>query len=244
MTKLLVIIPAWNESASLPLTLPEIAKALPEADLLVINDGSEDDTAAAALHSGVKCQVATLPINLGVGGALRAGYQYADAHGYDFACQIDADGQHDPKFVAKMLDAARDSGADVVIGARFAGVGHYRMHGPRKLASKSMAALLSLVSRTKLTDPTSGFKLTNARANALLAKYLPTEYLGDTVEALVLMRKARLKVTQVGVEMHERVAGSPSHGAWKSAKQLFRALITVLVALTRASLDVPKREGQ
>ncbi|WP_299296218.1 glycosyltransferase family 2 protein [uncultured Mobiluncus sp.] len=244
VARLLVIIPAWNEEKALPLTLPGISRELPEADILVVNDGSSDNTTAAALNAGVECQVATLPVNLGVGGALRVGYEYAVKQGYDYACQIDADGQHDPKFVREMLEAAKSSAADVVIGARFAGIGDYQMHGPRKWASKMLAGLLSAVTRARLTDPTSGFKLTNARANCILANHMPVEYLGDTIEALVIMRKAGLKVTQVGVEMHERVAGLPSHSAWKSAQQLFRAMATVLVALTRRKIDPPNQGAE
>lgn len=135
MPKLLVIIPAFNESESLPLTLPKVAAALPNADILVVNDGSRDTTVDASLGSGVRCRVASLPVNLGVGVALRVGYQYAVAGGYDFACQIDADGQHDPADVTSLLDLMKAENADVVIGARFAGVGDYKMRGPRRWAS-------------------------------------------------------------------------------------------------------------
>jgi len=181
--------------------------------------------------------VLDLPLNLGVGGAMRAGYKYAHRNGYDVACQLDSDGQHDPAEVPRLLAAMADQGADVVIGARFAGTGTYSVRGPRKWAMRLLSVVLSRVVGTRLTDTTSGFKASNRRAIALFARDYPAEYLGDTVESLVISARAGLKVTQVGVEMRARAAGTPSHHPAKAAIFLGRAILALLVALSRPSSE-------
>lgn len=124
----LVVLPAWNEEGSLGGVLQELADGLPHVDVLVVSDGSTDRTAEIARTAGVA--VLELPINLGVGGAMRAGYKYAERHGYGVMVQLDADGQHDPKDVPRLLAVLHDEAADVVIGARFAGTGTYAVRGP------------------------------------------------------------------------------------------------------------------
>ena len=228
----LVLIPAWNEADVIGAVLDETQQVLGGGvDVLVVSDGSTDATAAIAQERGVK--VLDLPVNLGVGGAMRAGYLYAYRHGYDYAVQLDADGQHDPREVAALLEAARSGGADVVIGARFAGKGDYTVHGPRHWAMRVLSVVLSRVCRTRLTDTTSGFKLSGRRAITLFARDYPAEYLGDTVEALVLAARSGLTVTQVAVEMRPRAGGTPSHNPIKAARFLLRAFMALGIALTR-----------
>jgi glycosyltransferase involved in cell wall biosynthesis len=123
----LIIVPAWNEAASIADVVAEIHGALPFAGVLVVDDGSTDGTAQVARKAGAVAL--TLPYNLGVGGAMRLGYRYARDHDYDIAIQVDADGQHDPAYVPKLIDAL--SGSSLVIGARFAGEGEYFVRGPR-----------------------------------------------------------------------------------------------------------------
>lgn len=229
--RLLVVIPAYNEQEALPAVLAEIAEALPRADVLVVNDGSRDRTADVARASGVR--VLDLPLNLGVGGAMRAGYRYAMRHDYDAAVQVDADGQHDPREVPRLVAALEDGGADVVIGARFAGRGDYSVRGARRWAMTVLARVMSVVARTPLTDTTSGFRASNRRAVELFAREYPAEYLGDTVESLVIACRAGLSVRQVAVEMRPRAGGTPSHSPVRSAVFLARALLAMLVALSR-----------
>lgn len=231
--RMLVIVPAWNEEATLPTVVAEIHDTVPGADVLVVNDGSTDRTAAVARATGAN--VLDLPINLGVGGAMRAGYKYAHRSGYDVAVQLDADGQHDPREITELVRRMRETSADLVIGARFAGRGSYQVRGPRKWSMKLLAAVLSRVTSTRLTDTTSGFKLVNARAIQLFAANYPAEYLGDTVEALVIAARAHLKVVQVGVEMRPRAGGAPSHSPIKAGIFLIRAFFALLVALSRPS---------
>ncbi|HBX80473.1 MAG: glycosyltransferase family 2 protein [Propionibacteriaceae bacterium] len=239
--ELLVIIPAWNEEKTLPGVLAEIRAALPEADVIVVDDGSQDSTSRVAASTGVN--VLTLPINLGVGGAMRAGYVYAAREGYRQAVQVDADGQHDPEAVHALQAAMAAGNIDIVIGARFAGTGDYEAKGPRRWAMSMLSAVLSRATGATLTDTTSGFKLTSRRAIELFARELPAEYLGDTVEALVIASKAGLTVRQVGVTMRPRAGGEPSHSPWKAAKQLLRAMLALAVALTRRTTTLPSGDA-
>lgn len=230
--KLLVVVPAFNEEAVLGDTLQDIRTNLPDTDILVVSDASTDATVSIARqHAGVK--VLELAINLGVGGAMRTGYRYAQLHNYDWAVQIDADGQHNPADVPALLQAARENHADVVIGARFAGKGDYQARGPRRWTMRVLSRVLSWICRTRLTDATSGFKCANRRGIGLFASNLPAQYLGDTVEALVIAAKAGLKVIQVPVAMRPRAGGEPSHGPVSSALYLFRAGMALMIALTR-----------
>lgn len=211
--------------------LDELHATLPDADFLVVNDGSTDRTAKVA-HRG-RTMVLDLPLNLGVGGAMRAGYKFAARKGYETAVQVDADGQHDPADVARVVGALSHEGADVVIGARFAGEGTYTVRGPRRWAMKLLSASLSRLTGTRLTDTTSGFKASGRRAIELFAADYPAEYLGDTIESLVIASRAGLVVRQVGVTMRPRAGGTPSHNPAKAALFLGRAVLALLIALSR-----------
>jgi glycosyltransferase involved in cell wall biosynthesis len=235
--RLLVVIPAWNEQETLPAVIAELRGSVPEADVLVCNDGSTDLTSNVAWAAGAR--VLDLPINLGVGGAMRAGYTYALRKGYDLAVQLDADGQHDPADIPRLLDEITTGGADVVIGARFAGVGDYSTSGPRWWSMKLLSFVLSRVAKTPLTDTTSGFKASNRRAIRLFAFNYPAEYLGDTVESLVIAARAGLVIRQVGVSMRPRAGGQPSHGPLKAAIFLARAVLALLIALSRPTEPLP-----
>jgi len=233
--KILVIIPAWNEQAAVGTVVTEVHEALPQADVLVVSDGSTDQTAAVAAQAGAA--VLDLPLNLGVGGAMRAGYKYAQRGGYDVAVQIDGDGQHDPAEIARLVEALLNNEVNLVIGARFAGTGSYQVRGPRAWAMRFLSVTLSRITGTRLTDTTSGFKAADRRAIALFARDFPSEYLGDTVEALVIAARSGLKIGQIGVEMRPRLAGEPSHHPAKAALFLGRAVMALLVALTRPPLS-------
>lgn len=229
--RLLIILPAWNEQEALPGVLDELHDFLPEADLLVVSDGSTDRTAEVARRGST--MVLDLPLNLGVGGAMRAGYKFARLRGYDIAVQLDADGQHNPADVPRLVETMRDQKADVVIGARFAGEGTYTVRGPRRWAMRLLSASLSKVARTPLTDTTSGFKASNRRAIELFARDYPAEYLGDTIESLVIAARSGLTIRQVGVTMRPRSGGTPSHNPAKAAIFLGRAVLALVIALSR-----------
>lgn len=227
----LVILPAYNEAAALPGVLAELAGFVSRECCVVVSDGSSDDTAAVARRAGVN--TLELPFNLGVGGAMRAGFRYAQRQGFEYVVQLDADGQHDPAQIATLVQRMRETDADVVIGARFAGKGAYAVSGPRRWAMGLLRVIMSRVVHTRLTDVTSGFKLIGPTALGLYAREYPAEYLGDTVEALVIARRHHLKVEQVAVEMRERTHGQPSQSFVRSTVYLARAMMSLLIGLTR-----------
>ncbi len=238
--RLLIVVPAWNEETTVGTTIAEIREKVPGARVIVVNDGSTDRTAAVAATAGA--MVLDLPINLGVGGAMRAGYRFALRHGYDVAVQVDADGQHDPAHVHTLLAAMDAQAANIVIGARFAGVGSYQVRGARRWAMRLLSSVLSRVCRTRLTDTTSGFKACDRAAIARFAADYPAEYLGDTIESLVIAARAGLRVRQVGVTMRPRAGGRPSHNPVRSAIFLSRALLALLIAVSRPATG-PDRVG-
>lgn len=227
--RVLIVLPAWNEEASLPAVLAEIRVHLPQVGVLVVNDGSSDGTSTVARATGA--QVLDLPFNVGVGGAMRAGFRYALAEGYDAVVQVDADGQHDPRDVPRLVE--RLDTADVVIGARFAERGDYQVRGPRRWAMRVLAGVLSRLAKTALTDTTSGFRASGPRAVRLFAVHYPAEYLGDTVESLVIAVRSGLSIEQIGVAMRDRSAGRPSQSPVKAAVYLLRACLALGISLTR-----------
>lgn len=227
--RILIVMPAWNESASVAQVVQEVSAAVSDARILVVDDGSGDATAERARQAGAT--VLQLPFNLGVGGAMRAGFRYARAGGFDVVVQVDADGQHDPVAIHELV--AQLEHADLVIGARFAGVGDYRVRGPRHWAMTVLSRMLSLVAGTKLTDTTSGFRASGPRAVRLFAEHYPAEYLGDTIEALVIASRSGLVIRQVPVAMRARMAGSSSHNPVKAARYLARAGLALIFALIR-----------
>ncbi len=227
--RVLVIVPAYNEQASVGRTIDELTQTYPSIDVLVVDDGSGDHTAAAARRAGA--MVCQLPFNLGVGGAMRAGYRYALRHGYDVAVQVDADGQHDPAYLKALVDALKTS--DIAVGARFAGEGDYRARGPRRWAMRLLALTLTRLARTRMTDVTSGFRAANRTAIRVFADHYPAEYLGDTVESLVIAIRSGCRVTQVPVTMRTRAAGQASQTTLRSTVYLARALVALGLALIR-----------
>ena len=231
-SRLLIVIPAWNEEAVLGDVLESVKVEKPSfADILVVSDGSTDATAAIARVAGVA--VLDLPLNLGVGGAMRAGFQYAQRMGYDYACQLDADGQHDPTEIETLIETASSEHADVVIGSRFAGKGDYQARGPRKWAMGLLSFLFTRAAGTPFTDVTSGFKIANRRGIDFYCRNLPAEYLGDTIDITAMAISNGLKVRQVPVHMRERQGGTPSSGPLKSAVYLVRSLFAYGISVSR-----------
>ena len=227
--RVLAVVPAFNEEASVARTIEELREAHPDLDILVVDDGSGDRTAAIARRAGaLVCQ---LPYNLGVGGAMRAGYRYALRHRYDAAVQVDADGQHDPTYLKLLIDGLETH--DIVVGARFAGEGEYRARGPRRWAMRLLAFTLSRLAHNKMTDVTSGFRAANRRAIRVFADHYPAEYLGDTVESLVIAIRAGCTVTQVPVHMRVRAGGQASQTPLKASVYLLRAVVALGLALVR-----------
>jgi glycosyltransferase involved in cell wall biosynthesis len=232
--------PAWNEAESVGNTVREVLALSETYDVLVVNDGSQDDTAAVAAEAGAV--VLDLPFNLGVGGAMRAGFKYAKRNGYDAVIQVDADGQHDPKEISRVLAALVK--ADIVIGARFADRGTYKVTGPRRWAMVLLAKVISGLAHTRLTDVTSGFKAANRRGIDQFIDHYPAEYLGDTIDSLVVAIRSGCVITQVPVEMRARQGGTPSHNPVKAAIYLGRSVFALLFALTRRRSQIQTTSPQ
>ena len=225
---MLVAMPALDEAGTIGAVVDAVRAAGPY-DVVVVDDGSTDATADIARDRGVL--VLSLPFTVGVGGAMRTAFLHAQRAGYDYVVQVDADGQHDPTQIPTLLAAMSE--ASVVIGARFAGVGDYQVRGPRRWAMSMLARVLSRVTGTTLTDTTSGFRAADREAIALFAQRYPAEYLGDTVESLVIAARSGLRVRQVPVVIHERQGGAASQGPVRASFYLGRALLALAVALTR-----------
>jgi glycosyltransferase involved in cell wall biosynthesis len=229
----IVFIPAWNEAASLPALLEEAKRDLPEVDLLVIDDGSTDDTAAVARDGGA--QVVSFPENHGLRHGIAEGYRQASARGYDFCGRLDADGQHPPAELKRMLALVRADECDVAVGSRFLRVPGE--DGERsKPATESVfgTSLLRLLMRLRLgqriSDGTSGLYAVNRDALALLAD----DYLCEApeVEAIVRVTDAKLRLLEVPVEMRQREHGESSfHG-----KRAYELVVTIGLTLFAAGL--------
>lgn len=228
-SSVLIVIPALNEEGSVGGVVKEVRDAVPTAHVLVVDDGSQDRTRQVALEAGA--DVLSLPFNLGVGGALRAGFRYAVRFDYDIAVQVDGDGQHDPAEIERLLAGLAD--ADMVIGARFAGRGEYSVRGARRVAMRILARSLSKRTNANLTDTTSGFRAFNKTVIELFARDYPAEYLGDTIEALLIAARAGCRVSQVSVHMRRRTLGKPSQSSIRSVVYLARAVLAVVMSRAR-----------
>jgi len=222
--KVLVVIPALNEEASVSRVVDEVhASGYPA---LVVDDGSVDRTAEVAERAGAI--VLRLPVNLGVGGALRCGFRYAVTHGYSVVVQCDADGQHDPAQIAKLLDAMYEGGADLVIGSRFAaGDRHYSVGRVRGAVMRRLARMASRRTGVTITDATSGFRAIGPNVLGPFASIYPAEYLGDTIESLARAGRAGFLVTEVPVAMRPRTDGVSSASPISSAWFLIRVVAAV-----------------
>lgn len=226
----LIIMPAYNEEDSLPSVVAELKSHADYFDVLVVDDGSSDDTSRVARELGLR--VAQLPFNLGVGGALRTGFLYASRHGYEQAVQFDADGQHVASEIQKLLDAL-DRGSDLVIGSRFAAdEGDYRVGAVRGGAMRLLRIAVAIMTGRRFTDTSSGFRAFSRPLLEFFARSYPAEYLGDTVESLMLALVAGYRVEEVPVAMRERAGGSPSQNTIRLLYHYIRLLVVLSSSAT------------
>lgn len=233
MTRVLVVMPAYQEQESIARVIGELQIASGGWDLLVVDDGSSDGTAAAARAVGAT--VVSMPFNLGIGGALRTGFLYAYRHGYDAAVQFDADGQHDADGIGALTAALED--ADIVIGSRFTGADLGTTSAWRRVIMRGLARAVSSLCGTRITDATSGFRAVGPRALEVWSSHYPAEYL-DNIESLVIARRAGLVIREVPVTMRPRQGGEPSQSLFRAALYLGRALLVLLLATIRSHPDV------
>jgi glycosyltransferase involved in cell wall biosynthesis len=227
--KILVIIPAYNEEASLPGVIQDLREHIPAADVLVVNDGSIDDTAQIARNIDVK--VLDLPFNLGIGGAVQAGYLYAERNAYDIAVQFDGDGQHLGSEIKKLLEPLEEQRVDLVVGSRFLAIGGYKAPLFRKMGIGIFSFVLSRILGITVTDSTSGFRAANRRVIEFFAHTYPDDY--PEVEALVLLHKVGLRMTEVPVTMRERTGGKSSITPIRSAYYMTKVLMAIFIDLMK-----------
>lgn len=227
--KVLVIIPAYNEEASIHNVIEDVRTHAPDAAIVVVDDGSRDGTANIARSKGVP--VLALPFNLGIGGAMQAGYRYARQHGYDIAIQFDGDGQHKASEICMLLGPIEQEVADIVIGSRFLERGTYRPPFFRKMGIWIFSQVISSILGMLVTDTTSGFRAANRRVINFFAVRYPEDY--PEVESLVLLHRAGMKIREVAVEMRDRTCGRSSITPLRSAYYMVKVLLAVFIDLLK-----------
>ena len=233
MPRQLAIVPAYNESASVGRVVAELREHAPDFDVVVIDDGSTDDTSERAHHAGAA--VLRHPYNLGIGGAVQSGYLYAAERHYDIAVQIDGDGQHDPRCLPYLRDHLQSHPElDMVTGSRFlaADGDGFRSSAPRRLGIRIFSWVLSRIVGQQVTDPTSGLRMAGRRGIELFARDYPHDY--PEVEAVLLLHFHQLRSAEVPVRMRARRSGTSSINASASAYYMIKVLLAVFVGLFRA----------
>ncbi len=235
MKQILVLIPAFNEEKSLTKVVQGVRENLPDADLLVVNDGSRDKTAGVARQLGVT--VVSHPWNMGYGTAVQTGYKYARDKGYDFLVQIDADGQHDPASIVDLLKPVRTGEADFALGSRFLGKGDYRPSWPRRLGMGLFRKLVSVIIRQPISDSTSGFQAFNSRVVAFLTGDLfPCDY--PDADLIILLHRARFRIVERPVRMYASHTGQSMHNGLKPLYYFFKMSLSIGVTLLRSKRHI------
>ncbi len=231
--RILAIVPAYNEAASLPHVVRDLRGGPVPLDIVVVDDGSKDETSAIARELGVA--VVTLPFNLGIGGAHQTGFQYAVEWGYAIAVQFDGDGQHLAREIPTLLGPIEEGVADVVIGSRFAIKGHgYRGARTRRAGGMMLSCLIRLLSGHVYTDVTSGFRALNARAIHVAAADYPQDF--PEPESLLTFRRYNLRVGEVQSAMQNRIGGVSSINLWGSAYYMIKVTLALCIERLRAPL--------
>lgn len=220
--RVLAVIPAYNEEANIVSTVEDLKTNAPGVDYVVVNDGSKDATAAICREKGYN--LLSLPVNTGLAGAFQAGMKYAERHNYDYAIQFDADGQHSAAFVGAMVEEAEATGANIVIGSRFAA--EKKPFSARMVGSALITAMIRLTTHKRIQDPTSGMRLFDAKMIPLFAQELDYSPEPDTIS--LLMRNG-FSVREVQVEMRERTAGESYLNFTKSVSYMLRTCISILL---------------
>lgn len=227
--KILIIVPAFNEAKNLPKVISEIRQQPLVVDILVLNDGSTDDTAVVARSHGAF--VVDLPYNLGIGGAVQTGYRFAYEMGYDVVGRLDGDGQHDARHLPELYQLISSGAADVVIGSRYKDGAGYTASLSRGVGIKLFAKVVSRVTRQRFTDTTSGYWLVNRSAMAVLAKHLPSDY--PEIEGVVMLSRANFRICEVTVAMKPRQHGKSSITPLHAFYYVVKVLLAILLEAMR-----------
>lgn len=230
MRKVLIIVPAFNEAGNVGRTVDQIRQCPLPCDVLVVDDGSSDATAQEALDHGAT--VLTLPFNLGIGGAVQTGFKYAKTHGYDIAVQIDGDGQHDAAYLPRLIEPIEKNQADMVIGSRFLAPSEgFRSTFSRRIGINFFVNLINVLTATRITDPTSGFRAHNRKMIASFANYYPHDF--PEPEAVVVAKRANAVIQEIPVVMRARQGGSSSIGSIKSLYYMLKVTVAILLHMMR-----------
>jgi len=228
--RILIVIPAYNEAGRVGRVVEDVRQTLPTADILVVDDGSADDTAAEASAAGAI--TLSLPVNSGYGAALQTGYKYGVRNHYGLLGQIDADGQHRAEYLLSMLEVLRDSDIDVVVGSRFLDRdGHYRASLARQVGIGMFARIASWVTRQHISDPTSGFQLMRIEvARFFCSEVYPSDY--PDADILILLHRTGYRVCEVPVQMRPS-EGQSMHSGHRSLYYVYKMFLSILVTLLR-----------
>jgi glycosyltransferase involved in cell wall biosynthesis len=228
--RMLVVIPAFNESGRVGAVVSELARVVPHADLIVVDDGSTDATASEAAAAGA--HVLRLPFNLGYGGALQTGYKYAVRNGYSLVAQIDADGQHLPGELPLLLEHLQQTGADVVVGSRFLdGEGRYRPSAARKAGMALFARIASIATRQRMSDVTSGFQVMRTPvAEFFCGDVYPSDY--PDADIIILLHRSGFRIDEVPVRMLPSPAKS-MHSGHRSLYYVYKMILSIFVTILR-----------
>ena len=227
----IALVPALNEEGTIASVVAELRAYDAELEILVIDDGSHDRTAEIARAAGAR--VLRLPFNLGIGGAVQTGFRYAFENDFDLAVRVDGDGQHDASQLAAVVDPVLRGDTDIAVGSRYLGTraDGYRSSTTRRLGIRILARVVSLLTREPITDPTSGFQALNRKAIALFAADYPHDY--PEVEAIVLVRRHRLRLLEVPIAMRPRVVGRSSIRTLASVYYMVKVLLALFVGAFR-----------
>jgi len=231
MRRILFIVPAYNEEANLSAVIAGLRDHYPAADVLVVNDGSTDDTGEVARRTGA--MLLDLPFNLGIGGAVQSGLLFAQRNGHDIAVQFDGDGQHTPDEIAALLTRLEKGDCDVVIGSRFVERSAYRAPAPRRAGIALLSLVHRIVLRRRISDPTSGFRAYNRPAIEFLADEYPHDY--PEPESIVTLTRNGYRVVEVKVEMKPRQGGRSSITFWRAVYYMFKVLVAIGIGATRTT---------
>lgn len=226
--EILVIIPAYNEAGRLGGVIRDVTASI-EADVVVIDDGSTDDTGAVAIGAGA--ELLRLPFNLGIGSAVQTGYMFALRQGYDVAIQVDGDGQHDASFLPVLIKPILSGDSDMAVGSRYLPSGNYEGSVSRRLGTNLFSRLLSLLISQRVTDATSGFRAVNRDLIELFAHDYPRDY--PEVETLLHAYNTRFRIIEVPVHMRQRPSGSSSINSFRSVYYMIKVLLALAVGVTR-----------
>jgi len=233
MTRIAAIVPAYNEAKSILAVVNDINKVSQSGNLLidvvVINDCSTDNT--SEIISNIKCITLNLPVNLGIGGAVQTGFKYAYENGYDYAIQIDGDGQHPAEEIPKLISAAIENDVDIVIGSRFISKTGFQSSAIRRFGINYFNWLNNFLVGEKIYDSTSGFRLLNRKAIEIVTSYYPDEY--PEPEAIIIYSLNKLKMSEVQVNMKERQGGVSSISTGASLYYMFKVTLAIIFTFIR-----------